>query len=352
MSRQDEATPLAPGKPWAPSRLVIVAFACLMIPLSVGLISMNKWLMRPDRFPHAIPLVLIHMVVCTVLTLLLRVVKPSFFPSLTDPDTRIEVDRNFILIGVVPIGACFASSLVLSNMAYTYLGVAFIQMIKESNLVWVYVLCVIFAVEKCTLRKCLVVCGVVIGMSLTVKGEMHFRLVGFVLQAMAVLTEATRIFLQGKVLQGKKLDPMTYVMLTAPISALLLIVVLLVITAFPHVGHDLALPHWSELRDWAPWLFCSACLAFCLNLCIASFIKYTGPVSYCMMGLIKDMVQVLVSVSILKEIVSPMQLCGFILEICCVLTWAWLKSEPEKFESGSLLGAKEALKVAKVPAEA
>merc|ERR1719454_1874968 len=99
--------------------------------------------MRPYRFPHAIPLVLTHMIVCTVLTLLLRMVTPSLFPSLTDPDTRIEVDRKFMLKGVLPIGACFASSLVLGNMAYSYLGVAFIQMIKESNLVWVYILCII-----------------------------------------------------------------------------------------------------------------------------------------------------------------------------------------------------------------
>jgi len=295
---------------------------------------------------------LIHMIVCSVLTLLLRVVKPSLFPSLTDPDNRIEVDMKFMLRGAFPIGACFASSLVLGNMAFAYLGIAFIQMLKESNLVWVYILCVAFATEKYTMRKTLVVIGVIVGMSLTVKGEMHFHAIGFILQAMSVLSEACRICLQSNLLQGKKLDPMTYVLLTAPVAALLLITALLVIAAFPHVAHVLALPYMSELKTWAPWLLVSAGMAFLLNLCIATFIKYTGAVSYCMMGLIKDIVQVLVSVWCLHELVSPMQNCGFGIEIVCVLAWAYMKSAPEKLESRSLTADKDALKSVKFATEA
>merc|ERR1711998_55750 len=97
---------------------------------STGVIMFNKYLMHADRFPFAVPLVLLHAAFASVFSLILFLVKPSLFPSLRDPEpqNRVVVDSDLILRGAFPIAALFAVQLVLSNTAYLHSTVAFLQM--------------------------------------------------------------------------------------------------------------------------------------------------------------------------------------------------------------------------------
>merc|ERR1719401_92505 len=85
------------------------------IGLSAGLISFNKYLMHPERFPFPSVFVFMHMVGSTVFASILRVICPWLFPSLTDPAQRVVVGWSLMFKNIVPIATLFALQLVLSN---------------------------------------------------------------------------------------------------------------------------------------------------------------------------------------------------------------------------------------------
>lgn len=307
-----------------------------MIILSVGLINVNKWLMHADRFPFAVPLVLIHMVFCFLFALLLRFSAPVLFPSLTSETERVAIDRELIFKGFLPIAAVFSASLVLSNVAYTKLSLSFLQMLKETNLIWTYLLALLFAVEMFKWTSVKLICLALVAMALTIKGEMNFVLAGLMMQLGAIFCEAMRVVLQAMLLSGKKLDPLSYVLCTSPICGALLGVCALCLAYFPsdNEPEGMRLPSAAQLRVWSPCLLASALLAFCLNVSIAALIKFAGPMTYLMCQLVKDVFAVLGGVVALRETVTGLQVAGFVSQLTVVFLWSMARSFPCEFDVG------------------
>merc|ERR1740121_251754 len=175
-----------------------------------------------DRFPYAVPLTCLQQAFCTLLAAALLCVQPSLFPSLTDEAQKVKVDARFVLTGSLPIGALFATSLVLTNLAYEHLSVAFLQMMKEANIVLVYLLSLLAALEVFSWRHVQVIIFAIFAASLTIKGELNFSLDGFLIQLTGGICECARIVLQSVLLSGKKLDALSYVLIISPICFFLL----------------------------------------------------------------------------------------------------------------------------------
>merc|ERR1719210_716904 len=103
-------------------------------------------------------------------------------------------------------------------------------------------------------------------------------------------------------------------------------------------GPGLTIPSAATVWSWAPVLLANCCMAFGLNVSIALLIKNTSPTSYIFVGVIKDIIAILVSVMVLNELVSTLQVVSFTLQIGAVIVWSMLKMHPEKFEDGILQG--------------
>jgi len=326
---------------------MITGFAAFsMVCFSVSLIHLNNFLMEETRFPYAVPLVWFHMTFCSTVSFLLFQFFPSFFPAISDPLQKVTIDQTYIIKGCLPIAVFFAAALVLANLAYTHLSVAFLQMIKETNIIWVYIFSLVvgFEVFGWPQVQCLILAAA--GMVVTVRGEMHFVMIGFLMQLAAILLECGRIILQGLVLSdtgsggGRKLDPLSYVLLITPICTVLLSVLLWVTVMLPPgvAGQGLALPSYAEVVYWLPWLIGDAAVAFCLNVSIAAIIKRTSPMSYVFCQLMKDIVAVAVGVVFVGEEVSHLQFLGFLIQISAIVFWSLLKSFPDKFKTGLVDG--------------
>lgn len=346
-----ERTPLALAAPLdlqvlerllSPQGLKTGFLVCITITLSVGLINFNSYLMK-DRFPFAVPLVLIQMAFCTTFASLLLHMRPSLFPSLTDPAQKVHIDLPFLVRGALPIGAVFATSLVLSNLAYAHLSVAFLQMMKEGNIVVVYGLSLVASLETFSWRHVQVIIFAIFAASLTVRGELAFSLVGFIIQLCSGISEAGRIVLQSLLLSGRKVDPLSYVLLISPICFTLLGLFMLLLLLLPAgiAGPGLAIPSAAAVWSWLPLLLANSMIAFALNVSIACVIKNTSPTSYIFVGVVKDIVAIVVSVFVLKELVSSLQVVSFTLQIGSVIVWSLLKMHPEKFEHGILPGLQQ-----------
>lgn len=308
----------------------------LYILCSAGLIAFNKYLMRKDNFPYPVPMVICHTIVSSGLAGMLYLCMPSLFPSLTDPAKKVNIDRNLILKGALPIGLCFSVQLALSNTALVHSTVAFLQMMKEANIVIVYGLSLALVLEVFQWQTFKVYMLVPLATALTIRGELHFSMTGFLVQGSSQLFECIKIVMQAALLTnaGKKLDVMTYLLVVMPICFVSLSVALSLLVP----SHPEFFPPLDVFQSWSRVLALNSLLAFTLNVVIAFFMKYSSAVSFILAGIIKDAAIVLAGSIIMGEEIANLQAIGFAMQLLCIGLCAMMKTWPAEFEAGILPG--------------
>jgi len=291
------------------------------------MIESNKWLMLPGHFPYPLTLTTNHMFTSLVLANCLRLIYPSAFPALQ----QIEVTRWFCL-KFVPIGAAFALSIVCGNAAYQYLSVSFLQIMKQCNIVTIYTLSVLCGLEA--LRRCSVILlfGTLCGTMLAIHGELHFKLVGFLLQVVSSLSEATKVVIQGVLMSGSlKLDPMTLVLFMAPACLLANLTPFLFFEG-PRISEISA-----QFVAFLPLILVNATLAFFLNLLVAQCIKQLSPVGFLLCGIVKDVCIIVSSSWFLGESLSVQEVIGFTVALSGVASYSLYKQNQGFFKDDLLL---------------
>lgn len=284
------------------------------IAVSASLIRFNKFLMNKDRFPYAMALTSLHMLNSSVLSLIFYWLAPGAFPGMASTKGQ----RSLVLKWFVPLGLAFAVSLFFSNQAYLYCSVAFLQFMKEANVIITFLLSCLVGLQVINAPRLLLIIMIISGSCVAVTGEMHFILAGFVMQAVSQVAECCRAVMGEMVLGGGglKLDPLTYTMFVAPTC----LVVLLVGTAATWDAHIVP----AFLRSWH-YILPNTMIAFVLNVLVAAIIKEVSAVGFVMAGLCKDIVLVLASWAIAKEPVTGQQFAGFAISIAGVYLWSYMK---------------------------
>jgi len=316
--------------------MTVILLGLLYICNSAGLIAFNKYLLNKEHFPYPVPLVICHAVVSSSLAGILFLIKPSLFPSLTDPEKKVDIDRNLMLKGVMPIAVCFAVQLALSNMALGLSTVAFTQMMKEANIVLVYALSLMMVLEVFQWQTFKIYMLIPFATALTIKGELHFNMTGFVVQAISQVFESVKIVMQAALLTnaGKKLDVFTYLLIVMPICALSLATSLCLLVP----SHPNLFPPLDVLKSWSGVLALNSLVAFSLNAVISFFMKNSSAVAFILAGIVKDAAIVLAGTVILAEDIATIQAIGFAVQLACVGLCAMTKTWPAEFEDGIVPG--------------
>ena len=94
-----------------------------------------------------------------------------------------------------PIGALFSVALWLGNACYLYLSVSFIQMLKASMPVAVFVVSVLLGTTKYNLKTAVNMAVVGTGIAIASYGEINFVIIGVVFQIIAIFCESFRMVL-------------------------------------------------------------------------------------------------------------------------------------------------------------
>lgn len=123
---------------------------------------------------------------------------------------------------------------------------------------------------------------------------------------------------------GRKLDPLSTVLVVMPMCGLLLISVLLFNNLVVDIGF-VPQPTIEKIYQWRYVLGFNILNAFCLNVVIAVFLKYLSPVSYILTGNIKDICVVCMSAFMIHEAISLTQVMGFTMQVLCVFAWTAYK---------------------------
>ena len=100
------------------------------------------------------------------------------------------MSKDMFLRSILPIGLLFSGSLILSNTAYLYLSVAYIQMLKAFVPVAILLISWTFRIQDPNKRLAMIVLMISSGVALASRGELHFNLIGFIVQAAAVIVSA------------------------------------------------------------------------------------------------------------------------------------------------------------------
>lgn len=100
--------------------------------------------------------------------------------------------RDTYIRSIVPIGALFSGSLILSNMAYLTLSVSFIQMLKAFTPVAILLISFAFRLQEPSRKLAAIIAMISCGCGLAAYGEVKFEPFGFMCQVLAVLVRRPR----------------------------------------------------------------------------------------------------------------------------------------------------------------
>lgn len=290
----------------------------IYIALSAGLITFNKYVLSPGRFPHALELTVLHMAYTTLCSLLLFAAVPSIYPSMS-----MALDKKGTLLRyIAPLGLLFAAGLYCSNTAYMYSSVAFLQFLKEGNVAIVFFMSCAVGLQACSMQKIGILGIIISGCCLCAHGEIHFVMMGFLLQIVSQFSECAKNIIGELVMsgQGLKLDPLTFVAFQAPCSLLPLL--------------SLAVVNWNQqagrdLYAHCGLLIANASVAFLLNLMIALTLKRLSALAFVLIGLLKDLVIVVASSTAFGDPISHLQRAGFALTLFGIALWAHVKMQDQ-----------------------
>jgi hypothetical protein len=303
-----------------------IAAACLAyILLSASLINYNKFLMHEDYFPYSVALTAWHMFVSSGMSLL---VYGCFGKTLLPGMAQVEEDKAGFVQRVIPLSLCFAISICLSNEAYLYCSVPFLQMCKELNVVMVYFVGLALAVERFNVQQATILLVIMMGCCMSIHGEMKFSKTGFVFQICAQFAEVIKIITQQKIMQGYKIDPLTMVLIMSPLCLVSLSVGLVV---FWQAGIV------AKAQEHAVHLLFNGFNAFALNVSVAVVIRFASGVGFVLAGVIKDVAIVACAALIFGALITPLQIIGFSIAVSGVLFHSVIRSNQESVVSHGMI---------------
>lgn len=122
---------------------------------------------------------------------------------------------------IVPIGIMFSLSLICGNLAYLYLSVSFIQMLKATNAVATLIATWAFGIAPANFKTLGNVSIIVVGVVIASFGEIKFDMLGFIIQIAGIIFEALRlVMVQGLLSSAEfKMDPLVSLYYYAPACA-------------------------------------------------------------------------------------------------------------------------------------
>jgi len=258
--------------------------------LNMTIANLNKWIFHRYPFNYPATLTGCHMIACyglSAATMRARGLEPR---RLT-PQARRSVLR---------LSLVFVVSVAAGNAALSYIHVSFAQAIGATAPLWTVLLSVVLTRRSYPPLVYVSLGLICLGMLLTVRGEVNFHPIGFALVLTATLTRALKSILQGMLLSSpdERLDPIELLYHMSSRSACALGAWALVM--------ERALLYDAGARSSGLWLCIvgSSLVAFALNLAQFLVTKATSAVTLQVLGNIKVVLLILVSVAIFGNEVS------------------------------------------------
>ncbi len=280
----------------------VIVWLCL----SSGVVLSNKWLMHPKRFPFPVSLTCCHMAVSAL---------AGAFAVKSGMTTKQKLSWKMWAKFCLPVGALSASALFFGNVAFLYLTVSFMQMLKANLPVLVFVVGCLFASEVFTISSFANMIVIAAGVALASYGEVGFSVSGVVCMFSGMCCEAVRLTLIQTLLQRQDLhmNPLSTLYYIMPISLLCLL-------PLACISEARALQDCTFLTyDSLPAFLANVCCAVALNLSSYIVVGTMSALTMKLAAIVKDIGLVAVSCIIFGDILTFPGVAGYsvaLLGIC------------------------------------
>mmetsp|Transcript_15501 Transcript_15501/g.14033 ORF Transcript_15501/g.14033 Transcript_15501/m.14033 type:complete len:320 (+) Transcript_15501:51-1010(+) len=289
------------------------------IAISCTMILFNKAVLDQMKFPYPMFLTTWHMVLATFLTQLMSKTT-NMLPGVKEK----KVTNETIIYQILPVAFIFAISLVLSNKAYIYLSVSYIQMLKAFTPVAVLIFSYVSGIEKSSYIELYIVTVICVGVALTSVGETYFSWIGFVFQSLGILAESSRLVLTNVLMKNLKLDPLSSLYYIAPMCALF------IGTACLYFESS-SLPYDRMLTStFLITMAVNGAVAFTLNVAVVLLISNTSALVLTLAGILKDILLVVLSILVFGSPVTPLQYAGYGVALLGLNLHKEYKKNPER----------------------
>ncbi|KAI3430431.1 hypothetical protein D9Q98_005026 [Chlorella vulgaris] len=276
-------------------------FVLLWMSVSISVILFNKWLLAYSGFPFPIALTMWHMTFCSTIGFIcIRVLKLVKSHNMSPKD---------YLQRVMPIGILYAASLWLSNSAYLYLSVSFIQMTKSLMPGLVYACGVALGTEQYQWSSAANMLLIAFGVVVCALGEANLVMKGLAQQLIALLFEAARLTLVQILMNSKGLamNPLQSLYYVSPACLMGL--------ALPFVLVEAQTFFTNPPVIYPSVFIANALAAFALNLAVFLLIGKTSALTMNIAGVIKDWMLIFFSFYLFHAPVTRLNLFGY--AFCC-----------------------------------
>lgn len=264
------------------------------------MILFNKAVLSNMNFPFPMFLTTWHMALATFITQVMARTT-SRLPGVHEK----KVDANALKTKIMPVSAFFALSLVLSNKAYIYLSVSYIQMLKAFTPVAVLSFSYFAGLEKPSYVELYIVSLICVGVAMTSAGETYFSWIGFVFQALGITFESSRLVLMNVLMKGLKLDSLSTLYYVAPLCAAFIGPAFLI---FEYQSMP-----WERMFtfEFIGIMLINGLVAFTLNVAVVLLIENTSALTLTLAGIVKDILLVVSSVLFFGTPVTLLQYTGY-----------------------------------------
>ncbi|KAK9480499.1 triose-phosphate transporter family-domain-containing protein [Lipomyces japonicus] len=304
----------------------------LWIGISSFVILYNKSILYNSRFPFPIFLTTWHLVFSAIATQILSRTTSLYHSRSLDISNDVYYKR------IVPIAIFYSFSLVCNNQAYIYLNISFIQMLKATTPVAVFIISYFLGVETFRWDTLVNIWIIVFGVFIASFGEVNFSFKGVVCELVGIFFEALRLVLMNKLLHSpvsdkesesvpynskKKLqvmDPLVSLYHFAPVCA----VTNLILFYLSSESSELTFKNLQNLG--AITLLLNASAAFFLNVSVVFLIGKTSSLILTLCGILKDIVLVLISSLIWWTPISKLQVLGYLIALMGLFGYRFGKS--------------------------
>jgi len=279
-------------------KISAAAIIPVWITLSSSVIIYNNYIYNTLEFKYPVFLVTWHLTFAAVGT---RVLQRT--THLLDGAKDVHLTKDMFIRSILPIGLLFSGSLILSNTAYLYLSVSYIQMLKAFTPVAILLISWISRIAEPNKKLAVIVFMISIGVALASHGELRFNLIGFLTQSAAVGFEASRLVMIQILLHGLKMDPLVSLHYYAPVCAIINLV-------FLPFTEGLA-PFFELARVGPLILLSNALVAFFLNVAAVFLVGVGSGLVLTLAGVFKDILLITGSVLIFGSQVTLLQVIGY-----------------------------------------
>ena len=284
-----------------------VGLSAAYIVTSGAMILYNAKILK-EVHPYPALLTTGHMVFSGGLSVALVKLGPEYLPSFLPADFVAlppNLTRDVYVRAVMPIAGLQGLSLWLSNMAYLFISVSLIQMIKASNTVWTYLWTVPLGLTTFSTSKTVNLAVIGGGVAMACNGAVSGSVTGMAIGLAGITIEAGRLALVQLLLQkrGLKLSPITTLYYLAPTTVPVLLACALI------KGEVGAL--WRAGWTFPLWMMLSnMLLAFSLNFVGLLVIRRMSAIAYVLSGIVKDIGLVSMGALLWGEVVTAQQIIG------------------------------------------